>query len=101
MRLIQSSKAILLSLGMVVAMMVPVFSPTSMSIEYPSVQAANEMGKIQLILKKLRTSMSSMKDFDELEKAGMSKKDVDRMRRAMTQKIQQLTNDAVSSIHNI
>jgi len=101
MTLRQSSRAILLGLGLAVAMVAPVFSPTSMSIQYPSVQAAGEMGKIQLILKKLRTSMSSMKDFDELEKAGMSKKDVDRMRRAMTQKIEQLTDDAVRSIRNI
>jgi len=40
-----------------------------------------------------------MKDLDELEKAGMSKEDVDRMRRAMEQKIQQLTDEAIASIH--
>jgi hypothetical protein len=42
-----------------------------------------------------------MKDFDELEKAGMPKKDVDRMRRAMTHKIQQLTDEAISSIRSL
>ncbi|MBL1352503.1 MAG: hypothetical protein COA61_004065 [Zetaproteobacteria bacterium] len=101
MTLKKSSKGMLFGLGLMVATAAPVFSPVSMSMQYPSVQAASQMGKIQLILKKLRTSMSSMKDFDELEKAGMSKKDVDRMRRAMTQKIQQLTDDAVRSIRNI
>ncbi|MDQ6994414.1 MAG: hypothetical protein Q9M18_02315 [Mariprofundaceae bacterium] len=101
MTFIKSRKSILLGLGLIVAMASPIFSPTSMTIQYPSVQAASDMSKIQLILNKLRASMSSMKDFDELEKAGMSKKDVDRMRRAMTQKIQQLTDDAVSSIRSI
>jgi len=72
-----------------------------MHIAYPTAHAADQMGQIQLILKKLRSSMSSMKDFDELERAGMSKKDVDRMRRAMSQKIKQLTDDAVASIRNI
>jgi len=42
-----------------------------------------------------------MKDFDELEKAGMSKSDVDRMRRAMTQKIKQLTDEAINSIQSL
>ncbi len=56
------------------------------------------MEQVQLIMKKLRASMSSMKDFDELEKAGMPKKDVDRMRRAMQQKIEKLTSEAVDLI---
>jgi hypothetical protein len=55
--------------------------------------------KVQLMLKKLRDSMTSLKEFDELEKAGMSKKDVDRMRRAMKLKIQQMIDETVSSIH--
>ncbi len=56
------------------------------------------MANVQLILKKLRDSMLSMKDFDALEDAGMDKADVDRMRRAMKQKIQQMTSDAVEMI---
>jgi len=52
-------------------------------------------------LKKLRGSMTSMKDFDELETAGMPKKDVDRMRRAMSHKIKQLTDEAISSIQSL
>jgi len=72
-----------------------------MTLGYQSAHALGDMAKIQLILQKLRTSMGSMKDFDELEKAGMPKKDVDRMRRAMTQKIQQLTDDAVASIRQL
>ncbi|MDX8392011.1 MAG: hypothetical protein R8K53_05510 [Mariprofundaceae bacterium] len=77
----------------------PTMSPISMQLQYPQAVAAEDsMAKIQLILKKLRSSMSSMKDFDELEKVGMPKSDVDRMRRAMTQKIKQLTNEAIASI---
>ncbi|MDQ6976390.1 MAG: hypothetical protein Q9M22_07490, partial [Mariprofundaceae bacterium] len=56
------------------------------------------MHQVQLILKKLRASMASMKDFDELETAGMSKKDVDRMRRAMSQKVKKLTSEAIDLI---
>jgi len=67
----------------------------------PEALAAEDAGmdKVSLLLKKLRASMASMKDLDELENAGMTKKDVDRMRRAMEQKIQQLTNEAIASIH--
>jgi len=97
----KSCKGMLLGLSLMIALVGPSLSPISMSVSYPTVQAASSMSQIQLILKKLRSSMSSMKDFDELEKAGMSKKDVDRMRRAMTQKIKQLTDDAVASIRNI
>jgi len=97
----KSYKGMLLALSLMIALVGPSLSPTSVSVSYPTVQAASSMSQIQLILKKLRASMSSMKDFDELEKAGMSKKDVDRMRRAMTQKIKQLTDDAVASIRNI
>ena len=70
-------------------------SKGSLSITIPSAMAADNMGQVQLILKKLRNSLVSMKDFDELEDAGMDKADVNRMRRAMNQKIKQMTNDAV------
>jgi len=56
------------------------------------------MAQVQLILKKLRSSMANMKDFDELEEAGMDKKDVDRLRNAMKGKIKQMTSDAVDLI---
>jgi len=71
-----------------------------MSLHYAAAEAANQdgMAKVQLILKKMRSSMSSLKDLDELEKAGMSKRDVDRMRRAMNQKIKQMTDHAVDLI---
>ncbi len=59
---------------------------------------ADGMAKVRLILKKLRSSMASMKDFDELEAAGMDKKDVDKLRRAMKAKIKQMTTDAVELI---
>ena len=60
--------------------------------------AADNMAQVQLILKKLRSSMSNMKDFDELEAAGMEKEDVDRLRNAMKGKIKQMTSDAVGLI---
>jgi len=71
-----------------------------MSFQYATAEAADQggMAKVQLILKKMRSSMSSLKDLDELEKVGMSKRDVDRMRRAMNQKIKQMTDQAVDLI---
>jgi hypothetical protein len=60
--------------------------------------ADNNMAQVQLILKKLRSSMANMKDFDELEAAGMDKKDVDRLRNVMKKKIKQMTSDAVDLI---
>jgi len=96
-------KGIVLSFVLMALMLSPVLSPTSMQLQYSQATAAeeNSMAKIQLILKKLRGSMTSMKDFDELEQAGMSKRDVDRMRRAMGQKIKQLTDEAISSIQSL
>ena len=65
----------------------------------PTASAADgNMAQVQLILKKLRSSMANMKDFDELEEAGMDKKDVDRLRKAMKGKIKQMTSDAVDLI---
>lgn len=66
----------------------------------PTAHAAEEGGmeQVRLVLKKLRGSMASMKDFDELENAGMDKRDVDRMRAAMKRKIKQMTADAVDLI---
>jgi len=92
-------KGLLLGVAWLVLMSAPVVSPNLMQLQYPQALAAeSSMAKIQLILKKLRGSMTSMKDFDELEQAGMPKKDVDRMRRAMSHKIQQLTDEAIASI---
>ncbi|MDQ6955128.1 MAG: hypothetical protein Q9M20_06755 [Mariprofundaceae bacterium] len=92
-------KGVVLGFVLIVLMISPVLSPSVMQWQYAkAVAAASSMSKIQLILKKMRGSMTSMKDFDELEAAGMAKKDVDRMRRAMTQKIQQLTDEAIESI---
>jgi hypothetical protein len=68
----------------------------------PTVSAAGDsMAQVRLILKKLRSSMASMKDFDELEDAGMDKEDVDRLRNAMTAKIKQMTTDAVDLISGL
>lgn len=60
--------------------------------------AEGNMAQVQLILKKLRSSMGNMKDFDELEAAGMDKEDVNRLRNAMKGKIKQMTSDAVDLI---
>ena len=68
------------------------------SIGIAQAQAADNMAQVRLILKKLRGSMASMKDFDELEAAGMDKTDVDRLRKAMKGKIKQMTADAVELI---
>lgn len=61
----------------------------------------DNMKRLNLILKKLRDAMGSMKDFDELEKAGLNKRDVDRMRRAMEDKIRQMMEDAIYAIRNL
>jgi len=83
------------------------FAPLSISttsLGYQHLQAADTasgMKRVTLIIKKLRDAMGSMKDFDELEKAGLRKKDVDRMRRAMDTKIQQMMEDAIYAIRSI
>jgi len=64
-------------------------------------EAETGMKRLNLIIKKLRSAMASMKDFDALEKAGLSKKDVNRMRSAMQLKIQQLMEDAIYAIRSI
>ncbi len=64
-----------------------------------SAQADDEgMVRVRRTLNKLKGAMKSLNDFDELEKAGMPKKDVDRMRRAMEKKIQNMMNDAIRAI---
>jgi len=99
---VQGFKRGLFGMVLAAAMVAPIHLSGHVSLNYAQASAAeNGMAKIQLILKKLRGSMSSMKDFDELETAGMPKRDVDRMRRAMTQKIKQLTDEAVQSIHDL
>ncbi|MDX8386933.1 MAG: hypothetical protein R8M46_00160 [Ghiorsea sp.] len=76
-----------------------VFSLDGKSFSVASVQAEdNGMTQVRLVLKKLRGSLASMKDFDELEEIGMDKADVNRMRRAMKLKIKQMTSDAVDLI---
>lgn len=92
-------KIIVLGLFLFIAISAPGAGLSTLNPHYaPAVAADDAMGKVQLILKKMRSSMASMKDFDDLERAGMSKKDVDRMRRAMEQKIKQMTEEAVGLI---
>jgi len=70
----------------------------SIGLLMPMQAQASEMGSVSLILQKLRSAMSSTRDFDALERSGMAKADVDRMRRAMNIKIKQLTTEAVDLI---
>ncbi len=76
----------------------------SLGLGVPVAAAADQqsgMERVRLILKKLRDAMGSMKDFDELEEAGMPKKDVDRMRHAMETKIKQMMDDALQAIQSL
>ncbi len=73
-------------------------------ISYPLVSAAESGGsmkKVHLILQKLQDAMASMKDFDELEAVGMPKKSVNRMRRAMQAKINQMMEEVIIDIHRL
>ena len=84
-------------------------APLSISESTPTVgyqyasaaEAVDGMKRLNLIIKKLRDAMGSMKDFDELEKAGLNKKDVDRMRQAMESKIRQMMEDAIYAIRSL
>jgi len=79
----------------------PVVSLDGMS--YPLVRAAEDSGmkKVHIILQKLQDAMVSMKDFDQLEAVGMPKKNVDRMRRAMQTKINQMMEEVIIDIHHL
>lgn len=59
------------------------------------------MKRVNLIIRKLRDAMSSMNDLDELERAGLSKRDVDRMRKAMEEKIRQMMDEALGAIQKL
>ncbi len=94
---------LVIAMAGVLALAAPVSSPLSPA-GYQQLHAAesNEgMKRLNLIIKKLRDAMGSMKDFDELEKAGLSKKDVNRMRSAMQLKIQQMMEDAIYAIRSL
>jgi hypothetical protein len=67
----------------------------------PATASSDKMAQITLIIKKLRESMASLKDLDALEKAGMPKKDVDRMRQALEQKNQEMINEAIAEIQSL
>jgi len=71
------------------------------SLGVASAQAAGDIKQVQLLIQKLRDSMASLKELDELEKAGMPKRDVDRMRRALQKKIQEMIDETVQSIQEL
>lgn len=56
------------------------------------------MEKISVINKKLIQMAESNKDLDALEQEGLSKADVNRMRRAMRHKVRQLTDENIQLI---
>lgn len=64
-------------------------------------EAVDHVSKMRLTLKKLTNAMASMNDFDELEKAGMPKASVDRMRSAMQLKITQMMDEVIMEIHKL
>ncbi|MDX8405114.1 MAG: hypothetical protein R8K50_03090 [Mariprofundus sp.] len=89
------------AMALSIALAAPVTVSTNYTTGFQLAQAAdsvNGMKRLTLILKKLRDAMGSMSDFDELEKAGLAKKDVDRMRMAMKDKINQMMEDAIYAI---
>ncbi|WP_227819352.1 hypothetical protein [Mariprofundus micogutta] len=93
-----------MTIAVMFALAAPVTTTEHVSFGYQKAQAAEAvdgMKRLKLIIRKLRDAMGSMKDFDELEKAGLSKKDVNRMRRAMEDKINQMMEDAIYAIRNI
>lgn len=95
-----------ITLAAVFALTAPLsLSETSSTMGYQHAAAAENsmdgMKRLNLIIKKLRDAMGSMKDFDELEKAGLNKKDVDRMRQAMESKIRQMMEDAIYAIRSL
>lgn len=95
---------IAISFAMSFALIAPLSSTSNPSISHQQAQAAegvDGMKRLNLILKKLRDAMGSMKDFDDLEKAGLNKKDVDRMRHAMEDKIGQMMEDAIYAIRTL
>jgi len=63
-----------------------------------AVAADGDLQRVQLVIKKLRDSLSGMKELDELEKSGMPKREVDVMRRALQEKINQLQSQALQDI---
>lgn len=76
------------------------FAPSGLPMQTAvAAEEGSGMGRVHTMLKKLQDAMVSMKDFDELEKAGMSKKQVDRMRRAMQIKINQMMEEVIRDIH--
>ena len=91
-----NKKALVLSALMVIGLATS--HPTFALVPQANAAGDVNMVQVQLILKKLRSSMANMKDFDDLGEAGMDKADVDRLRSAMRNKIKQMTSDAVDLI---
>jgi len=95
-------KGLLLGMMLSAMLFAPGVSSTSMQVQYAQASAEENvmanMAKTQLILKKLRGSMAIISDLDDLERAGMDKRDVNRMRRAMNQKIKQLMDEAIEAL---
>ena len=78
-----------------------VFVPAPVRAQGGAVAEDAGLRRVQLLLRKLRESMQSLKDLDALEQAGMPKRDVDRMRRALKAKIQEMMDETVASIREL
>jgi len=63
--------------------------------------AAAEMKDVRLLIQKLRDSMAALSELDELERAGMSHADVERMRKALKRKIQQMIDETIQTIQEL
>lgn len=65
------------------------------------VYASAHLAELKTILAKLRESMASMKELDDLEQVGMPASEVDLMRQALKQKINEMTSEALLSIKRL
>jgi len=91
----------LMASGIALVAPVPIHSGLDLYAPAMAEEQINHMAQMRLTLKKLQDAMSSMKDFDELEKAGMPKSNVDRMRSAMQLKINRMMDEVLEEIQKI
>lgn len=66
-----------------------------------AMDSQSQVGELKMALAKLRVSMSSMKDLDELEQIGMPLSEVNIMRHALREKIKEMTSAVLISIQQL
>jgi len=91
----------LMASGIAVVAPLPFHSGPDLYAPAMAEEQVDHMAQMRLTLRKLQDAMSSMKDFDELESAGMPKSNVDRMRSAMQLKINKMMNEVLEEIQKI